>query len=179
MGLGIIQGTIMTRGFRYNIGYYHDMDLRIIQGTIMTYGFRYNLGYCHDIWVQVSCRVYHDIRVYVPRKPRKHQDGGCRGRNSKQTPSAYISEATAHIGFVVNKVALGQVFSPNTSVLSPQCYSSNASYYLSCICHWRYTIIATDVAFHHNTTLSLWNKRLISKAILHAHVTCIVQRVRT
>jgi hypothetical protein len=117
--------------------------------------------------------------VYVPRKPRKHQEGGCRGRNLKRTLSAYNSEATAHVGFVVNKVTLGQVFPPNTSVLSRQYYSSNASYSLSCICRWCYTILATVIAVNHNTTLSLWKKRLISKAVRHVHVTGTVQSVRT
>jgi hypothetical protein len=44
------------------------------------------------------------------KEPRRHQDGGGRGRNSKWTPSVYNSEAKAHVGFLVNKVALAQVF---------------------------------------------------------------------
>ena len=134
----------------------------------MTCRCRYNVGY------------HQAKQVYVPRKPRKHQYGGCRGWNSKWTPSAYNSGVKTHVGFVVNKVTLGKVFfSPNTSVLSSQYYSCNASYSVSCICHWRYTILATDSSFNHNTTLSLWSKHLISNAVLHVHVTGTVQSVRT
>jgi len=35
------------------------------------------------------------------------------------------------------KIRTRKIFSPNTLVLSRQYYSSNASYSLSCICHWR------------------------------------------
>jgi len=35
------------------------------------------------------------------------------------------------------------------------------------------------MAINHNTSLSLWSKRLISKAVLHVHVTGTVQTVRT
>ena len=48
-----------------------------------------------------------------------------------------------------------------------------------CILIWIYRTKINYITLHHNTSLSLWSKCLISNAVLHVHVTGTVRSVRT